>query len=68
MNLLDKRFRSKTSSAAHLPPVRLGLILLRQIPHPPPDLPLEGGGIQRFPSPSGGGTGWGWGQMAYVSE
>jgi len=37
------------------------------IPHPPPrieygagsDLPLEGGGRKRFPSPSGGGKGGG---------
>jgi len=28
-------------------------------PHPPPDLPLEGGGTYRFPSPSGGGEGGG---------
>jgi len=26
------------------------------IPHPLPDLPLEGGGIKQFPSLSGGGT------------
>jgi hypothetical protein len=31
MNLLDKRFRSKTSSAAHLPPVRLVLILSKSL-------------------------------------
>jgi hypothetical protein len=30
------------------------------IPHPPPNLPLEGGG-RVLPSPSGGGQGWGWG-------
>ena len=47
-----------------MPNSRGQIVLLRQIPHPPPrikygagsDLPLEGGGIQRFPSPSGGGT------------
>ena len=31
MNLLDKRFRSKTSSAAHLPPVRLVLSLSKRL-------------------------------------
>ena len=31
MNLLDKRFRSKTSSAAPLPPVRLVLILSKSL-------------------------------------
>ena len=36
----------------------VSLIRLQQIPHPPPDLPLEGGGTYRFPSPSGGGLGW----------
>jgi ATP-binding cassette subfamily B protein len=29
-------------------------------PHPPPNLPLEGGGTI-VTSPSGGGSGWGWG-------
>ena len=31
MNLLDKRFRSKTSSAAPLPPVRLVLSLSKRL-------------------------------------
>jgi adenine-specific DNA-methyltransferase len=30
-------------------------------PHPPPNLPLEGGGVL-VPSPSRGGLGWGWGK------
>jgi site-specific DNA-methyltransferase (adenine-specific)/adenine-specific DNA-methyltransferase len=33
-------------------------------PHPPPDLPLEGGGVQKVPSPSRGGLGWGWGESS----
>ena len=35
--------------------------------HPPPDLPLEGGGNKRFPSLSGGGIGWGWGESDVYS-
>ena len=31
MNLLDQRFRSKTSSTAHLPPARLGLSLSKNL-------------------------------------
>jgi len=31
MNLLDKRFRSKTFSAAHLPPVRLVFSLSKSL-------------------------------------
>ena len=36
-------------------------------PHPPPNLPLEGGGTT-VPSPSGGGLGWGWGHSAPLIE
>ena len=36
-------------------------------PHPPPNLPLEGGG-KVLPSPSGGGQGWGWGGRLISNE
>jgi DNA mismatch repair protein MutS2 len=37
----------------------------RNLPHPPPNLPLERGGTI-VPSLSGGGLGWGWGDSAGV--
>ncbi len=38
-----------------------------RIPHPPPNLPLEGGG-KVLPSLSEGGYGWGWGGLRISNE